>query len=697
MERFFKKIAAVLTVLAITAVQLPLSIMADETTQPPETNPKPAIYIDYLGQGEQPSAPTEPPKFVKQNVEDAAAEGRSIIFWVGLAVDNLSLVEEITSNGMYGIEAAFNYDPGYVKPYTTDPSSDADWLSRLNTANLASDGSAIWDSNTYELTGKMSRSINSDPYSENDFDSGWKMSYVNIEKNAVSSADTGSNRFKGISDNDKQYLLKIPFELTDAPEEGATNLPLVFKLSRGPSTLVFLYGDGTTDFAWRSKDKYTENEQTNIKKRFDFKGNLNIFGGKSEEESSMTDLQVVSQKQSETESTEITETVHDLYADDGFTPPAITYSAQTDKYYTRVAADVTSVKLKLSGSDLSVAEVKYTDSSGQQQTLTPAQDSDGFWYTGDIPLVDTSPANRFNEITVTVGGADYVVYVQKLVQPRIVLNPGNSPYGEIMKDSNIINKAEAKEAFNLNNKYANGFVPQNVLSNSYAMGRYSFSAWTEVVNPARPTEDEAERIADPNINMDRNDYSIFVYNGKAFVDPGFTATDSQGEEVTNLDRKITIQQMSDNLSPSDANQTEKVVTIENQPSNCLITQVTPEFKQGVSKKTRPDNYLMEYSFKDSATNEIIKVYRNVIVLQYLGDVDFSDKINALDKSRVTAIIKNINGTLLDTQESSRRIYLYKIADVDGSDKINALDKSEITKIIRTNKLTPQYIELPGSV
>ena len=683
MERFFKKIAAVLTVLAITAVQLPLSIMADETTQPPETNPKPAIYIDYLGQGEQPSAPTEPPKFVKQNVEDAAAEGRSIVFWVGLAVDNLSLVEEITSNGMYGIEAAFNYDPGYVKPYTTDPSSDADWLSRLNTANLASDGSAIWDSNTYELTGKMSRSINSDPYSENDFDSGWKMSYVNIEKNAVSSADTGSNRFKGISDNDKQYLLKIPFELTDAPEEGATNLPLVFKLSRGPSTLVFLYGDGTTDFAWRSKDKYTENEQTNIKKRFDFKGNLNIFGGKSEEESSMTDLQVVSQKQSETESTEITETVHDLYADDGFTPPAITYSAQTDKYYTRVAADVTSVKLKLSGSDLSVAEVKYTDSSGQQQTLTPAQDSDGFWYTGDIPLVDTSPANRFNEITVTVGGADYVVYVQKLVQPRIVLNPGNSPYGMIMKEADWSDeqKTEAKAQFvSRNGRFGTTLTPTGGNATRY----YRNQAWAGSM--------------DSETNLDMDDNSIFVYNRTNFRDPGFVAYDSNGTKVDDekITRSITVSRM--NVSGTnglrDTNQTEDTITVTGEANDYLFTEITSTVN--AIRMIRPDVYDMKYSFTDSISGDTVEVIRKVVILGKLGDCDLSNIVNSSDMNAIKGAIGGSELATGTSKESVKNMYIYRIVDTDRSGIINASDMNAIKGAVGGTAIQPIYIALPSN-
>lgn len=683
MERFFKKIAAVLTVLAITAVQLPLSIMADETTQPPETNPKPAIYIDYLGQGEQPSAPTEPPKFVKQNVEDAAAEGRSIIFWVGLAVDNLSLVEEITSNGMYGIEAAFNYDPGYVKPYTTDPSSDADWLSRLNTANLASDGSAIWDSNTYELTGKMSRSINSDPYSENDFDSGWKMSYVNIEKNAASSADTGSNRFKGISDNDKQYLLKIPFELTDAPEEGATNLPLVFKLSRGPSTLVFLYGDGTTDFAWRSKDKYTENEQTNIKKRFDFKGNLNIFGGKSEEESSMTDLQVVSQKQSETESTEITETVHDLYADDGFTPPAITYSAQTDKYYTRVAADVTSVKLKLSGSDLSVAEVKYTDSSGQQQTLTPAQDSDGFWYTGDIPLVDTSPANRFNEITVTVGGADYVVYVQKLVQPRIVLNPGNSPYGMIMKEADWSDeqKTEAKAQFvSRNGRFGTTLTPTGGNATRY----YRNQAWAGSM--------------DSETNLDMDDNSIFVYNRTNFRDPGFVAYDSNGTKVDDekITRSITVSRM--NVSGTnglrDTNQTEDTITVTGEANDYLFTEITSTVN--AIRMIRPDVYDMKYSFTDSISGDTVEVIRKVVILGKLGDCDLSNIVNSSDMNAIKGAIGGSELATGTSKESVKNMYIYRIVDTDRSGIINASDMNAIKGAVGGTAIQPIYIALPSN-
>lgn len=40
-----------------------------------------------------------------------------------------------------------------------------------------------------------------------------------------------------------------------------------------------------------------------------------------------------------------------------------------------------------------------------------------------------------NTVTITAGGTTYTVYIRRLLKPKIILNPGNSPVGMIMSDN----------------------------------------------------------------------------------------------------------------------------------------------------------------------------------------------------------------------------------------------------------------------
>ena len=72
-----------------------------------------------------------------------------------------------------------------------------------------------------------------------------------------------------------------------------------------------------------------------------------------------------------------------------------------------------------------------------------------------------------NTVTITAGGTTYTVYIRRLLKPKIILNPGNSPYGLIQQDDvnfpTQTDKDEAKKAFNdshtTNKKFAAGKIP----------------------------------------------------------------------------------------------------------------------------------------------------------------------------------------------------------------------------------------------
>ena len=52
---------------------------------------------------------------------------------------------------------------------------------------------------------------------------------------------------------------------------------------------------------------------------------------------------------------------------------------------------------------------------------------------------------------------------------------------------------------------------------------YSYRAWVDVASLKTATAQQLEDLENPDINMDKNETAIFVYNGKYFVDPGFVA------------------------------------------------------------------------------------------------------------------------------------------------------------------------------
>lgn len=248
-------------------------------------------------------------------------------------------------------------------------------------------------------------------------------------------------------------------------------------------------------------------------------------------------------------------------------------------YYVRVPdVDADSIQFNVTLTNPDTTTITASDGT----TLTPTKNGDGT-YTIKAPL--TNKGQTENTITITTkAGTDndaptltYTFHVQQLVEAKITLNYGNSPYGEIMKDSAITDKAKAKEEFDKSNKYATGYIPANAASKKNVS--YPFRAWVDVKDLDGITAAEQAKLVDPDINIDRNDYAIFIYNGRTFVDPGFTATDSEGKPVTNLTRKITVSRMQVQQIAGlyDVNQKEEPITIPDKPSNYTITEITKQY------------------------------------------------------------------------------------------------------------------------
>ena len=173
-------------------------------------------------------------------------------------------------------------------------------------------------------------------------------------------------------------------------------------------------------------------------------------------------------------------------------------------YYVRVPdVDADSIQFNVTLTNPDTTTITASDGT----TLTPTKNDDGT-YTIKAPL--TNKGQTENTITITTkAGTDkdaptltYTFHVQQLVEAKITLNYGNSPYGEIMKDSAITDKAKAKEEFDKSNKYATGYIPANAASKQNVS--YPFRAWVDVKDLDGITAAEQAKLVDPDINIDRN-------------------------------------------------------------------------------------------------------------------------------------------------------------------------------------------------
>lgn len=353
-----------------------------------------------------------------------------------------------------------------------------------------------------------------------------------------------------------------------------------------------------------------------------------------------------------------------------------------DKHYVRVDKYNDSIDFEITAKypDTTTVTATYGKTGDTATNATVTQDPTTKKWSVNIPTSVKAPDTT--TVTVTMASGDetreYTFILQALVEAKIELNYGNSPYGEIMKAANIAeaDKAKAKEEFDKANRFATGYIPT---------GRdtklFSPKAWGNSI--------------DSSVNLDRNDYAIFIYNKKAFKDPGFTATDALGNSVldTDITRTMTFKRMSANSTSGmkDANVKDETVTITSKANDAVMDEVTSPTQ---TKGIRPGAYKMEYSFTDPVTNENVTVSRDVVVVWEIGDSDLSTIRNAADSSAITSHVKGVSNAVKDVNTNSANIFLFRVMDVDRSGIVNAADASANTSIVKgVSKASPFYMEL----
>lgn len=334
-------------------------------------------------------------------------------------------------------------------------------------------------------------------------------------------------------------------------------------------------------------------------------------------------------------------------------------------------------------------------------TITPAKDSEG----NDIPgkyIVEVPLDNKgkdTNDVTITTkagDGADapsidYTFKVQQFVKAEIRLNYGNSPYGEIMKAANIAeaDKAAAKTAFNVNNKYDASYMPDGLASKANI--KFTPEAWVGAYSKdeaGNPTDSEIiSKIENSDINLDRNDYAIFAYERTEFDDTGFTAVNSLGEDITDqVVRSIEIKRIRNgniNYEPVLTGDDSDVETIEFAAnSGNDLSKITQEKEAGTGESSvrfvRPNQYELKYTVKDIDGTTDIEVTRKIVVLPNLGDVNFVDGVNSNDAASIYAHDKGVQLIVsLPSEKALENLFMYRVGDVNFVDGVNSNDAASI--------------------
>ena len=672
MRNFAKKLISGLTTLSMCASMfVGISVSADGPAPvTPTINRK--LSVEFMGRGSEPRDSS--PGKARLTADDIGNE-----FWVGVAVDKVNDLELFTG-GIYSLEAAFEYNPNFLEPYTTSTDPDNEWQNELEKGNLkaGTNDSAWWNSSQYEIISVRSTDIDTVNDRE-DLDKsaarasdGWKMCTVCVTFNVM---ETFANaRFDGLTDDGKQYLLKVPFKLKAVPAESDPNPnPTVLSLVRGSETLdIASKTDGTYPHSTWEATVTDWTDQTNMKTLFVDTGDISLFdsGG------SISDIiPVKPMTGEETSDTNYTLSTSKLLQEEGF-------DGETYVYYLSVPNETEKIRLDITSSDLPTVNANGT-------AITATLDSGQLYKTDEFNLLELNKdtdnggeADGFNNtVTVEAGSATYTIHIRRLLKPKIVLNYGNSPYGEIMKDDSITDKDAAKNSF--------------MNSDPESKGNYHYDSSNLPIGCSQNIKYTSIAWRDYEENYDLNDYAIFVYGASSFLEPGIQVLNELGND--------TLEQYTVTM---DVNTCFAGIP-KYDPAASVIKKTLSGTYDLTSNKCRfnlsgiiirPDVYMMNYvcTYKDASGSEKnIEIDRPVVIIYQRGDIALlvQPAFNPVDAQTLLANLVNLSGG------SEPSLFAYRMCDLNtntATPVINFLDYNEI-RSKSTSAIFPfeeYYIRLP---
>lgn len=318
----------------------------------------------------------------------------------------------------------------------------------------------------------------------------------------------------------------------------------------------------------------------------------------------------------------------------------------------------------------------------------------------EIPLATTSAENRYTVISMTVTAPDgksqetYTVYVQRLAQPKMVVAPGNTPYGMIDrtpgwsddKKNSVKNNIRDHGKFVVNTSSGSALDFPNDGSNIadsginnggfvYA-GIYVSEAWGH-----------------NGTNYDRDSGAIVVYQNATFQVPGFTVYDSmynshtEGEQGLKVSWDLTMT-LVDTLGPAAA---------QDAPAGIGTESYTWEGEGTVGQislhgySVKPGVYTMIYTFQDpydyiyhrDGHSEAEQGFtRTVIVLPLRGDVDMDGEVTPADGVMLQQLLEsNYFGenrtAMVNCTDVAKCLYYFRVCDVNGDGDINHHDTESL--------------------
>lgn len=352
------------------------------------------------------------------------------------------------------------------------------------------------------------------------------------------------------------------------------------------------------------------------------------------------------------------------------------------------------------------------------------------WTVEGIELRASTSAEDYNDITITVTSPSgdvtttYIFHVQRLADPTIAQNPGNTPVGMIQRDTSAIwglteeekagSKEAAIEAFKQSHKFDATLFPKDYNSGAVFKGEYTTDAW----------------VGD---NVDEDEKAIVVYQDSAFLDPGVTLTDALG-------RPVQIGEATDADSGGARGVVERSLTLRTEENGIYVTGIGDGVGQTVwyarneegkgylttdeSKRwetlSQPDGsdqidlrglkvlpgiYTLEYRYTDPVTEKTYDFgatefdtdegrtgaryfHRTVVVLPTPGDVDMDGAVTSAD----AVALRNTLGTTTATNhvtingkdvtvDAAAALVAYRVCDVDqGGDGPTTEDAATLEQV-----------------
>ncbi|MDE6590834.1 MAG: hypothetical protein K2K53_10930, partial [Oscillospiraceae bacterium] len=318
----------------------------------------------------------------------------------------------------------------------------------------------------------------------------------------------------------------------------------------------------------------------------------------------------------------------------------------------------------------------------------------------------------YNDLTVTVTSPSgnetttYTFHVQRLTEPTMTQNPGNTPFGMIDRDTSlqwggsateiVTNKQAAKDYFKEHYKFSssNQMYPHDDQNNGGSIFReaYSPKAW-----------------GPHGTNVDMDSEAIVVYQNSAFLDPGITITDAEGKKVTiggsdyiverslqlRTADKLSIASVGNDVGTKCWYANGKLVTTEAWETLCQAGGTDQINLRGLY--VLPGIYTLEYRYTDTMSG---KTYgsdgtgfvtdsgregkdafrRTVVVLPMPGDVDMDGAVTSADAVALSKGFgydqiygeQTFNGKRLSV-DTAAALFAYRVGNEDHDDDMGADD------------------------